>query len=368
MPERLVLHIGMHKTGTTAIQAALNGYDDGIVRMARLGVANHSIPMLTLYSADPTRYHVWVRQGMPAAEVMRRRDHWRARLAEEMALPRRTLVISGEEMSLMRPASVGAMLDDLRPQAGVTDVVGWLRPAASYVGSAFQQMVKAGQGTLVLPRPRYRDRFEPYLSRCGRDALRLHLYDTARMPDGSSVAAFCEAVGMSPRAVTDATENAALPPDALRLLWRLNRDGPPTTGTPARLTARSRLVRHLSQRFTGRFLLPAGAAAAGIDRADIDWAEALTGFRLGDESEATDPAQATALLRDWLEAVPAEAVDLLDEDLAILRIRLLPKATLSERVAALYQALLDEAEAEVALAPVFAAGRRGPPRAPRNGE
>lgn len=365
MPERLVLHIGMHKTGTTAIQTALNGHDDGEVRVARLGVTNHSIPMLTLFAADPTRYHVWVRQGTPAAEVMRRRDKWRERLAEELALPRKTLVISGEEMSLMRPTSVGTMLDELRPQAGRIEVLGWLRPAASYVGSAFQQMVKAGQGTLDLPRPRYRDRFEPYLARCGRDALRLRLYDPAQMPGGSAVAAFCKAVGISMRAVADTVENAALPPDALRLIWRLNRDGPQTTGTPARLTARSRLLRHLSLRFSGRFTLPPDMAAAGIDRADIDWAEALTGMTLHG-SDDTDPARATQLLRDWLEAVPADAIDRLDEDLAVLRIRVAPKASLSERVTALYLALLDEAEAEAALAPVFAAGRRGPPRALRD--
>jgi hypothetical protein len=361
MPDRLVLHIGMHKTGTTAIQKALDGYDDGTIRMARLGVPNHSIPMLTCYVADPTRYHVWVRQGLPATEVLRRRDYWRARLAEELALPREVLILSGEEMSLMKPASVSDMLDDLRLKARQTDVLGWLRPADSYIASAFQQQIRAGQKTLDLPRPRYRDRFAPYLDLVGRDRLALRLYDPAR----PAVAEFCETVGIPARSVDDITENASLSPDALRLVFRLNRDGPPTAGTQARLTARSRLLRHLSGRFDGRFTMPSEITVAGLDPADIAWAEALTGLSLHGGATG-DPARASVLLRDWIEDIPDAVLNLLDEDLAILRIRLSPQAGPSEKVAALYLALLDEAEAQTALAPVFAAGRRGPPRATRS--
>ena len=110
----------MHKTGTTAIQSALAGFDDGRTRMARLGAQNHSIPMLTVFAADPTRYHVWVRQGLPPEEVLRRRDIYRAKLDAELSLSRDQLVISGEEMSLMRATSVAAM------------IAGW---TASVVGS-----------------------------------------------------------------------------------------------------------------------------------------------------------------------------------------------------------------------------------------
>lgn len=42
----IVLHIGMAKSGSTAIQTALNGYREGTTRYARLG-RNHSIPMHT---------------------------------------------------------------------------------------------------------------------------------------------------------------------------------------------------------------------------------------------------------------------------------------------------------------------------------
>lgn len=357
MPRQLILHIGMHKTGTTAIQSALAGYDDGTTRMARLGVANHSIPMLTIYAADPTRYHVWVRQGMPAVEVLARRDAYRARLEQELALGRAQLVLSGEEMSLMHPASVAAMVADLAPRVDGIRALGWLRPAAQYAGSAFQQMVKAGQATPDLPRARYRDRFSPYLAALGRERLHLHLYDPARMAGESSVAAFCQALGLPQGRVADTSENTSISSDALRLVWALNGSGTPTTGSPARLLARSRLVRHLSGRHPGRLELPPDATAAGLDPDDIAWAEAETGLTLHD-GWFPDPAAARRQLVDWLAAVSPDGLDRLDEDLQIIRRKVPVAAGMGERVAQLYSALLEEAEVEVALAPVFRAGNR----------
>lgn len=347
----------MHKTGTTAIQSALAGFDDGRTRMARLGAQNHSIPMLTVFAADPTRYHVWVRQGLPPEEVLRRRDIYRAKLDAELSLSRDQLVISGEEMSLMRATSVAAMIAHLHPQAEEVTVQAWLRRARDFIGSAFQQMVKAGQATLDLPRPQYRARFEPYLDCLGRDALHLHLYDPLRMAGGSSVHAFCQAIGLPPQTVPDRTENGSLSDDALRLVWALNRSGVPTTGSPARLVARSRLIRHLAHRHPGPLRLPAEAADAGLDSADIDWAQAVTGLTL--HSGATIGTEAAQrILKDWLNTPAPAALDRLDEDLQMIRRRTPPLSTTGARVAALYSALLEEAEAEQALQPVFRAGHR----------
>ncbi len=357
VPRRLVLHIGMHKTGTTAIQSALAGYDDGLTRMARLGAQNHSIPMLTAFAADPARYHVWVRQGLSAEEVLRRRNIYRARLAGELALERAQLLISGEEMSLMRAATVQGMIGALRPQAGEVEVQAWLRPARDYIGSAFQQMVKAGQATLDLPRPHYRARFEPYLDALGRGVVHLHLYDPAGWAGRSSVAAFCQAVGLPPKAVPDRTENVALSADALRLVWALNRSGVATSGSQARLVARSRLIRHRAERHPGPLHLPSGAADAGLDRADIDWAQAVSGHML-DTGPAIGADAARAILTDWLKAPDPAALDRLTEDLEMIRRRLPPHAPLPVQVAALYSALLDEVEAERALESVFRAGHR----------
>lgn len=362
MPERLILHIGMHKTGTTALQEALSGYDDGITRMARLRHSNHSIHILTCFAADPARYHVWVRQGLAAEKVLALRDRMAGELLDELALRRRQLLISGEEMSLMHARSVSGMAAFLGPVAQRTSLLAWLRPAAGYVGSAFQQMVKAGQASLTLPRPRYRERFEKFTATFGKEAMTYRLYDPARQKGGSTVAEFCDLVGIPPQQVPERQENVALPPDALRLIWMLNREGPPTTGTPARLAARSATIRHLARRFTGRFALPPDMAAGGIDGADIAWAEGETGFTLSEGAEAGNRAVAERMLQEWLTTITAPMLATLDEDLDRFGIRLTERPSAAARMRALYAHFHDQAEAtlaaQAATAAIFRARNR----------
>lgn len=358
MADRLILHIGMHKTGTTAVQEALAGYDDGDTRMAALRHPNHSIQMLTCFAQDPTKYHVWVRQGIDPDRVLRIRAAMRRELLAELALPRRQLVISGEEMSLMRPPSVQEMADFCAPFAAVVSVLAWLRPAVGYIGSALQQMIRAGQATALLPRPCYRTRFAQFSNRYGRGAMTYRLYQAG----GSTVTEFCDLLGIPPQAVQDRRDNVSLSDTAMRLIWLLNRTGPTSTGSAARLTARTATIRHLARRFPGRFALPPDLAAAGIDRADIAWAEGETGLTLSDGIPDIDPAVAQQRLEAWLGAVGDEVEEALDQDLDRLGLNPTRLADLAERLAALYRHYLAiaEAEAEVksATVTIFRAGNR----------
>lgn len=358
MADRLVLHIGMHKTGTTAVQEALAGYDDGQTRMAALRYPNHSIQMLTCFAQDPTKYHVWVRQGIAPERILRVRAAMRRELLDELALSRRQLVISGEEMSLMRPPSVQEMADFLAPHVAEVSVLAWLRPAVGYIGSALQQMIRAGQATALLPRPCYRARFAMFADRYGRGAMTYRLYREGT----STVTGFCDLLGIPPQAVQDRRDNVGLSETALRLIWLLNRTGPASTGSAPRLQARTATIRHLARRFPGRFALPPDLAAAGIDRADIAWAEAETGLPLSDGIPDLDPATAQQRLEAWLGTVSDDIEDALDEDLDRLGLRPTRLADLAERVAALYRHYLAQTEAEAAVksatVTLFRAGNR----------
>ena len=48
--EKVILHIGMHKTGTTSIQSAIKNFEGNRVKVASFEETNHSIPMLTIFS------------------------------------------------------------------------------------------------------------------------------------------------------------------------------------------------------------------------------------------------------------------------------------------------------------------------------
>ena len=53
MKDTIWLHIGTHKTGSTALQRSLATYDDGTTRFARLGTPHHSAPMAILFRSRP---------------------------------------------------------------------------------------------------------------------------------------------------------------------------------------------------------------------------------------------------------------------------------------------------------------------------
>lgn len=189
----------MHKTGTTALQDALDGYDDGRLRYARLGHPNHSIPFLTLYASEPHRYHVWQRMGATRDEVARIRARYEAALAAELALDRERLLVVGEEISLMASVSVGRMARHLGDAGREVAVLAYLRDPMGYATSAFQQQVRGGQSCFTLPRPHYRQRFGKFIAAFGADAVRFRPYRAELFPGGSVIADYA-AVRACPRA------------------------------------------------------------------------------------------------------------------------------------------------------------------------
>ena len=51
----IVLHISMHKTGSTAIQTALARYNKDGVRYAKLGRPNHSVSLMLAFDPEASR-------------------------------------------------------------------------------------------------------------------------------------------------------------------------------------------------------------------------------------------------------------------------------------------------------------------------
>lgn len=52
---KAIIHIGTAKTGTTAIQKALTGYDDGRIAVSGLCEGTQNYPLMVLFATDPTR-------------------------------------------------------------------------------------------------------------------------------------------------------------------------------------------------------------------------------------------------------------------------------------------------------------------------
>ena len=134
LPERAVLlHVGPHKTGTTALQFAFH--------LARPALAEQGV-----------RYAGSRRHSNEAAQAVRgvapKPSHrhglqqWRSLVDEARSAADDRVVISSEWLSEATPASIRTIVDDLGPDR--VHVVATLRPFASILPSQWQQYVQGG--------------------------------------------------------------------------------------------------------------------------------------------------------------------------------------------------------------------------------
>lgn len=352
--KQVIVHIGTHKTGTSSIQEAMADYDDGRTIYARFKPSNHSIAITTIFSDAPHDYHIWRSQGLSREQVDDLRAQYRAVLDAHLAdATRDTLIISGEDISILQDSEKRAMCDYFSARGLDLRIVCFTRDPRSLTASAIQQHVKNGMAQLSPLSPDYRDRLGCFAEVLPPDALAVHDYEASLAQHGDIVRAFTHVCGVGAPPLSDTRHNESLSAAATKLLFRFNRLKIATSGTVDRVQARACFVDILSD------LYPATGPATGIDpRAtdalavvapdDLDFLEQRFGITY---SPVPGPPDVTAC--------SAYFNDLRDINLAPLRTWLTSKGvTLSPRVPinsllidvfydCLYRNRLDDADVHV---------------------
>lgn len=282
---RLVVHVGMHKAGSSSLQHALQGLDSPQARYLDLGLGpNHGGAIHGAFSGHPETYHSFRRREMDACRIDALRTNARRRLVDELDRAHgRLAIISGEDIALLDDASAGDMFHFLSEHVEAIDVVGYVRPPRSFMESAFQQRVKGGLSRLSFPPlyPGYRRRFQKFEALAGRDRTHLFPFVPGLLKDGDVVADFCHRIGID-KPAAELALNPALPRPAVSLLFTYRRFGI-AYGTGAdEIRANKALLRALLPLAGARirFAGPALQAVLKRTRADQAWAEARTGCRL----------------------------------------------------------------------------------------
>ena len=219
--KKVVLHIGMHKTGTTAIQKALYGQTVDGVGYANLGHANHSVPLMTIFQDAP--YYYWERVGVTGEEVISRKLGFISML--EAQLDRRdidTLVLSGEDLGWLSDLEKAALVDFFEERGHSVRVVCLTRHPAEFAKSALQQRIQGGLRDVAEIHPRYVDRLRFFLSRLGRECLTIADYTSLCENFGDVVTGFNSLADLPFVAPTFVRRNKALSAEAIRVIFRLN--------------------------------------------------------------------------------------------------------------------------------------------------
>ena len=225
---KCILHVGMHKTGTTSIQASLAGLSDDTFLYPAIGDnPNHSGAIYSAFSETPEDHGMnRVRRDNPKAmrqHVREMKDSLAAAIVEAAG---RTLVFSGESMTVLTAVELRRMRGFFAEFGYETEVLAYIRPPRGYMSSAFQQNLKTGKlRRLNLARlwPDYSGRFAKFDAAFGRDRVHLVKFDPSSFTGGDVVRDFCKRVGIGESAVTIQRKNDSLPRGICKLVFQYNR-------------------------------------------------------------------------------------------------------------------------------------------------
>lgn len=299
------LHLGMPKTGSTAIQLSFAGYEDRGVSYARLRQKNHQAPICLKFSVTPFRLpSVRKRElgnGPTTARVMAARLTLKRAVASS-----KSTIFSGEGiLDKLEPEEVADMLAFFKSRYDRLVPIIYVRPLASLASSQFQQRVKMGHCTFKIPKPNYRRRFEPVVNSSDVDEIKFVRFDRASLIGGDVVTDFAHRVGATSVPKTVAVVNQSLSTEAVGALYGFNKytgwQLPPKQHTRMLRTMFKTLQRQGERKFGfSRDLLEKHLETCAKD---IAWIEDITGFDVtGDIMPVDEPVQS----EDHLLSIAAE--------------------------------------------------------------
>ncbi|MBS1301597.1 hypothetical protein GZH79_04440 [Loktanella sp. SALINAS62] len=287
----IILHIGMHKTGTTAIQRALDGYDDGKTAYGDLKIwgdrgPNHGNAIETLFRADFENIPYHRRHGRTKAHVAGYRLLYRRQFDRALSLDRAKLILSGEAIPRLRRAELEALRDELLLRARKVTVIAYVREPVSYLSSMFQQRCRLGhiEPGAALPMPRYRSKFAKFVRVFGADNVHFVKFDRTCLRNGSSVEDLAYRIDIRPD-LPSGTSNERLSADATRLLYLLLTRHSAECRKVNHVRPLSQTVHFLQDNVTGpAFALPTAHVYSQLDGDDVAWVEKIAGFTLQTDS------------------------------------------------------------------------------------
>ncbi|USZ49719.1 hypothetical protein [Halomonas sp. DN3] len=292
MIEEAIIHVGMHKTGSSSIQSTFHNLeisDDAPVGYLKLNSPNHSGFLMTLLSEKPEEYHANKLNGRSKEESRAIQQRFESEFEERLSLfCARKLVISGEDLSA--PNVSESMLQRLKARllryCRSVRVIGYVRSPVGYMQSAFQQRLKGGvtfQLNVHQLWPHYRKRFESLDRVFGKKNVDLVPFFPSSLYKGDAVLDFSRRIGVAIGRDEVRRENESISLEACSVLFAMRKflGVTPYSGYSA---DNDRIVRAVSRigkeklAFSPELVAPVMEA----QRADLEWMNGRLGQSIED--------------------------------------------------------------------------------------
>jgi hypothetical protein len=151
----VILHVGLHKTGTSSIQETLFSEINNKLLEEKdylypiSWYSNHSIPIYSAFCDDPEGYYENSRKGYSIAEIKNINERYLEGLETELTEREQSkLIISGEDISLLSVVNLNALktyLMSLSINDVTIKVMIYVRNPVPWSISAIQEKIKGGQ-------------------------------------------------------------------------------------------------------------------------------------------------------------------------------------------------------------------------------
>ena len=186
--ELCILHVGMHKTGSSSIQHNLSKYKFNSFVYMDLNSENHSIPVYSFFVENPNNYHIHKLAQRDNEEILRFNNQFIVNFENSINknIKKEIFVISGEDIGYLSENSLRKLKSFLQHYFKKIQVFAYIREPYSYIASAFQERVKTGLNELCLAElyPYYRRGFEKFDNIFNKKNVRLELFDIKSLYKG----------------------------------------------------------------------------------------------------------------------------------------------------------------------------------------
>lgn len=314
MKKKCIVHIGMHKTGSSSIQESLSQIrTTEMFHYVKLGSPNHSGAIYTLFSEQPEQYHAWRKQGLTVEEVQLKREKIEEQLVGDISNgDSEIFLISGEDITELSQNALQKFKDFLSKYFQTVEVFAYVRPPKSYIESAFQQSIKGYLKTFSLEKmyPNYRERFEKFDAAFGRENVQLHLFDVKKLVNEDVVTDFCQKNDIEIDAATITRTNDSLSREAVSLLYAYRKYGPGYGSGKYVMQENNSMILQLAKIGQTKFRFSNELIGPILEKhhADLEWIETRLGvpFAVENQPNENDAVKSEAdLLRLKGDAVKA---------------------------------------------------------------
>lgn len=237
--QELIIHLGMHKTGSTSIQETLakNSCGDEYTYL-NLGAINHNHRVYSLFSENPSGYYL--NKGKSKAEIESFNSETKKLFSdciENLATPK--AIISGEDLINLNEKELSEMNSFFKLFFERVTVFAYVREPVSYMNSLLQQVIKSGVGferfvyenssedasslNLSMLYPKYEKLFKKHGKVFGEDNLYLKLFDRDKLSKGNVVIDFIRLLNLPIKNENVINDNESISKASLSIIYVLRK-------------------------------------------------------------------------------------------------------------------------------------------------